>query len=42
VRSRDISVKGDPRLASRLQAWLRTSALSRLGSQTEIRPQVAA
>ena len=35
VRSHDIDVKGDPRLTHRLQAWLRTSALSQLGSQTE-------
>lgn len=30
--SGDIVIKGDPVLAKRLQAWLRSSALSRLGS----------
>ena len=33
VVSRDISVKGAPRLSASLQAWLGASALSRLGAQ---------
>lgn len=37
VRSRDIDVKGDSKLAGRLQDWLRTSALSGLGAQSESR-----
>lgn len=34
VKTGDIQVMGAPRLTSRLQDWLRSSALSRLGSQT--------
>lgn len=34
VRCHDVDVKGDSKLADRLQAWLRTSALARLGAQT--------
>jgi DNA-binding HxlR family transcriptional regulator len=35
VKIGDIQVMGRPRLTSRLQDWLRSSALSRLGSQTK-------
>lgn len=35
VQCRDVDVKGDSKLAGRLQAWLRSSALARLGAQTE-------
>ena len=33
VKRRTVDVKGDSRLANRLQDWLRSSALSRLGAQ---------
>ena len=32
VKNRDISIMGDPDLAKRLQQWLRTSPLSKLGT----------
>ena len=35
VKRRTVDVKGDSRLADRLQDWLRSSALSRLGAQKE-------
>lgn len=35
VKDRDVIVKGDSRLANSLQPWLRSSALARLGAQTE-------
>ena len=35
VKRRTVDVKGDSRLADRLQDWLRSSALSRLGAQRE-------
>jgi len=35
VKTGDIQVMGAPRLTSRLQDWLRSSALSRLGSQAK-------
>ena len=35
VKRRTVDVKGDSRLAGRLQDWLRSSALSRLGAQRE-------
>lgn len=42
VQCRDVEVKGDARLANRLQAWLRESALARLGAQSESRSADAA
>jgi len=36
VKTGDIQVMGRPRLTSRLQDWLRSSALSRLGSQANM------
>jgi DNA-binding HxlR family transcriptional regulator len=36
VKTGDIQVMGAPRLTARLQDWLRSSALSRLGSQAKI------
>ncbi len=36
VKRRDIKVTGDAALASRLQGWLRSSPLSRLGTQKEL------
>ncbi len=35
VKSHDINVMGDSKLASNLQTWLRSSALARLGAQSE-------
>jgi len=36
VRRREVKVTGDARLAARLQGWLQSSALSRLGARKEL------